>query len=166
MPTNNGSTRRPVAAIALAAAALVGIATSESFRGQAYIPVKGDVPTIGFGATEGVKLGDTITPERALIRLLADAGKYERAVRECVTVPLHQYEFDSFVSLTYNIGGGAFCGSTLVRKLNAGDYVGACAEISRWDKFQGKPLAGLTKRRALERAMCEGRSAFQTQEVH
>jgi lysozyme len=74
-----------------------------------------------------------------------------------VTVPLFQYEFAAFVSLAYNIGVGAFCGSTLVKKLNAEDYAGACAEISKWNKFKGKPLLGLTRRRAEERAICEGR---------
>jgi lysozyme len=71
-------------------------------------------------------------------------------------VPLHQHEYDAFLSLAYNIGAGAFCGSTLVRKLNTGDYTGACAEILRWDKFQGQPLRGLTLRRQAEHRQCLG----------
>jgi lysozyme len=144
------------ALLALSASALVGIAVHEGYRGEAYEPVKGDVPTIGFGTTEGVEMGDRITPERALVRLLKDANKFEKAVKRCAPVPLHQYEFDAYVSLTYNIGEGAFCRSTLVKKLNAQDYEGACAEILRWDRFKGKPLPGLTKRRQQEFNQCLG----------
>lgn len=142
--------------LALSASALVGIAVHEGYKGEAYEPVKGDVPTIGFGTTEGVEMGDRITPERALVRLLNDANKFEKAVKRCAPVPLHQYEFDAYVSLTYNIGEGAFCRSTLAKKLVAQDYEGACAEILRWDKFKGKPLPGLTKRRQEEYQKCLG----------
>lgn len=149
-------TRLSPVVLALSASALVGIALHEGYRGEAYEPVKGDVPTIGFGTTDGVEMGDRITPERALVRLLQDANKFERAVLRCATVPMHQYEFDAYVSLTYNIGEGAFCGSTLVKKLNAGDYEGACAQILRWDRFKGRPLPGLTKRRQQEYEQCLG----------
>ena len=145
-----------VAVLGLSAAALVGIAVHEGYRGEAYEPVKGDVPTIGFGTTEGVEMGDRTTPERALILLLKDANKFQNAVKRCAPVPMYQYEFDAYVSLTYNIGEGAFCKSTLVKKLNAGDYGGACQEIRKWDKFKGKPLPGLTKRRQEEYQKCLG----------
>jgi lysozyme len=147
-------TRLQVTSLALSASALVSIAMHEGFRDKAYIPVPGDVPTIGFGTTQGVKPGDTITVDRALFRLLNDANKFEKAVQQCVTVPLYQSEFSAYVSLTYNIGEGAFCKSTLVKKLNTYDYEGACKEILRWDKFKGKPLPGLTKRRQQEYNMC------------
>lgn len=148
--------RITVTALSLSAVALVGIALHESYRGAAYLPTQNDVPTLGFGTTDGVNLGDKTTPERALVRLLADAGKFEQAVRRCAPVPMYQYEFDAYVSLTYNIGAGAFCGSTLARKLNAGDYTGACKEILRWDKQAGKTLRGLTIRRRAEYALCIG----------
>jgi len=150
------SARIQISALALSATALVGIALHEGYRGEAYEPVKGDVPTIGFGTTEGVEMGDRITPERALVRLLNDANKFERAVKRCAPVPMYQHEFDAYVSLTYNIGEGAFCKSTLVKKLNAGDYQGACAEILRWDRFKGRALPGLTKRRQEENKKCLG----------
>ncbi|MBE5527621.1 glycoside hydrolase family 24, partial [Laribacter hongkongensis] len=105
-----------------------------------------------------VKMGDRITPPKALARALTDVQKFEGALKQCVRVPLHQYEYDAFVSLAYNIGSGAFCSSTLVRKLNAGDYAGACAEIDRWIYAGGKRLPGLVKRRAEERARCEGKA--------
>jgi lysozyme len=146
--------RRALAGLALSAATLVGIAVHEGYRDTAYIPVPGDVPTIGFGTTSGVKMGDKITPPQALVRALQDVQKFEGALKQCVKVPLHQHEYDAYISLSYNIGSGAFCKSTLVRKLNAQDYAGACQEILRWDNFQGKPLKGLTLRREKEYRQC------------
>ena len=148
--------RLAVASLTLSAATLVGMALHEGYRGDAYMPTPNDVPTVGFGTTSNVKMGDRITPERALVRLLADASKFEQAVKRCAPVPLHDYEFQAYVSLTYNIGEGAFCRSTIARLLNAGDYAGACREILKWDKQAGKPLAGLTKRRNDEYRMCIG----------
>ena len=148
--------RRLVYAIAVSASCLVGIAGWESYRGTAYLPTKDDVPTLGFGVTEGVKMGDKTTPERALAQLLVSVEEHADGIRQCIKVPLHQHEFDSMVSLSYNIGVGAFCKSTLVRKLNAGDYTGACEQIKRWDKQAGKVLPGLVKRRQAEYRMCMG----------
>lgn len=128
----------------------------EGYSDSAIIPVPGDVPTLGFGTTEGVKMGDKITPPQAVARALQDASKYEGALKTCVKVPLHQYEYDAYVSLAYNIGPSAFCNSTLVRKLNTEDYEGACNEILRWDFFRGKPLRGLTIRRQAEHKTCMG----------
>jgi len=145
-----------IGALTLSASALVGIAVHEGYRGEAYRPVPGDVPTIGFGTTAGVKPGDRIEPVQALVRKLQDVQRFEGALRQCVRVPLHQHEYDAYLSLAYNIGPGAFCGSTLVRRLNAGDYAGACAEILRWDRFQGQPLRGLTLRRQQENRQCLG----------
>lgn len=146
--------RLPLLALRLSAIGLVGIASWEGYKSVAYIPVPGDVPTIGFGTTSGVKMGDTIDPVTALQKKIRDVEKFEGAVRQCVRVPLHQHEYDAYLSLAYNIGPQAFCGSTLVRKLNAGDYAGACKEILKWDKFKGQPLAGLTKRRQSEYLQC------------
>lgn len=159
--TTSNRARAGVAGLALSAAAFVGFLQHEGFRDTAYHATAEEkargINTIGFGTTEDVNPGDKITVEAALVRALRDSAKFEGAIKRCVRVPLHQYEYDAYVSLAYNIGDGAFCGSTLVKKLNAEDYVGACAEISRWDKQAGKVLPGLTKRRAEERAKCEGR---------
>lgn len=150
--------RVAVAGLVLAASTIVGIATQEGYKEAAYIPVPGDVPTIGFGATQGVKLGDKTTPVRALNRLLDEVDSvYAQGVRRCVTVPLYQHEFSAYVSLTYNIGVANFCSSTLVKKLNQEDYSGACQEIERWTRAGGRVLQGLVNRRKEERAICEGR---------
>lgn len=146
--------RMKVASLSLTASALVSIAVHEGFRSEAYTPVKGDVVTIGFGTTNNVKLGDKITVERGLIKLLEDTNKFEQAVKRCANVPMYAYEYSAYVSLTYNIGENAFCKSTLVKKLKAYDYDGACKEILKWDKFKGNPLPGLTKRRMEEYRMC------------
>lgn len=146
--------RAGIAGLAVSASAFVAIVMHEGYSDRAIIPVPGDVPTIGFGTTAGVKPGDTITPPRAVARALADTQKYEGAIKQCVKVPLSQQEYDAYVSLAYNIGPTAFCSSTLVKKLNAGDYAGACQQILVWDKFKGKPLRGLTSRRQQEYAQC------------
>ena len=151
--------RTAIGALVLSAATLVGIATHEAYRGDAYLPTPNDVPTIGWGTTEGVRLGDKTDPTRALIRLLADAGKYERAVKRCADMPMFQHEFNAYVSLAYNIGEAAFCSSTLVRKLRMGDYAGACREILRWDRQAGKVLRGLTIRRQSEYRQCMAEEA-------
>ena len=148
--------RIAISALALSATALVGIAVHEGYSPIAYRPVPGDVPTIGFGTTDGVKMGDRIDPVQALTRKLADVQRFEGALRQCVRVPLHQHEYDAFLSLAYNIGPGAFCSSTLVRLLNQGRYAEACDQILRWDRFQGAPLRGLTLRRRAEHRQCLG----------
>lgn len=142
--------RVAVAALTMSAAAFVGLAQRESYTDKAIIPTKGDVPTIGFGTTEGVKLGDTITPPAALDRALKDVTKFEGAIKQCVAVPLAQAEYDAYVDLIYNVGPGqpgvkdGFCWarrggpSTLVRKLNAGDYRGACRQILEWRFYKGQ----------------------------
>ena len=86
-------------------------------------------------------MGDTTTPPKALARALTDVQQFEGALKQCVTVPLAQHEYDALVSFSYNVGSRAFCQSTLVRKLNAEDYAGACAELLRWRFFQGKDCA-------------------------
>jgi len=150
--------RLPIAALSVSGVALIGLLVAEGYRDTAYTPVAGDVPTIGFGTTEGVKLGDKITVPQALNRAVRDVQKFEGAIKRCVQVPLYQHEYDAYTSLTYNIGEGAFCRSTLVRLLNQSKYPEACAQILRWDRFQGKPLRGLTIRREKEYAQCMGDS--------
>ena len=139
----------------MSATALVSIALNEGYRGEAYKDAVG-VPTVGYGETKGVTMKSRTTPDRALVQLLSSANSHADDIRQCIKVPLYQHEFDAYVSLAYNIGAKNFCGSTLVKKLNAGDYTGACEQIRRWDRAGGKVLAGLTKRREKEYRMCMG----------
>ena len=156
--------RRAVAGMCLSAAGLSMIANWEGFSPTAYIPVPGDVPTIGFGSTSGVKMGDTITVPEALNRLMRDAEKHESAIHKCVKVPLSQGEYDAFVSLAYNIGEAQFCASTAVKRVNQGDYEGACEALKmfrgHWlrrpdgTKIRFEVVPGLVNRREAEYLTC------------
>jgi lysozyme len=150
--------RMPATALSISAAAIIGIAAFEGFRDRAYDDGVG-VQTIGFGTTAGVKPGDRIDPVRALVRLGEDADTISREMAACIKVPVAQHEYDAFASFAYNVGAPAFCRSTLARKLNAGDYAGACAELLRWTKAGGRELAGLVKRRQAEYEQCMGAPA-------
>jgi lysozyme len=160
--------RMGIGALVLSAAALVGIALDEGYSERAYPdPVHGaKVATIGFGSTQGVNLGDVITPTMALQRISRDVQVFEGALKRCVHVPLHQYEYDAYVNLAYNIGSGAFCGSTLVKRLNALDYPGACNAILMWrmvgkvdcSEPGNKKCTGLWARRQRLQRQCLGQS--------
>lgn len=132
----------------------------EGFSEKAYPdPAHGwRVPTIGYGTTAGVKMGDTITKARAEELLREDVKRFEEQVLRLVKVPLTQGQHDALVSFVYNLGAGNLSDSTLLRLLNAGDYAGAAAQFDRWNKAGGKVLAGLVRRRAAERALFEGAS--------
>ncbi len=94
--------------------------------------------------------------ERILLHVLAT--EYAPAVERYALVPLTQWQFDALCSFAYNVGAQNLRTSTLLRKLNARDYAGAAAQFDRWVMADGKPLPGLVKRRALERAMFERRA--------
>ena len=101
-----------------------------------------------------LKIGQTYTRQQCEDMLYKDLAKHADALA-CVSQPLTDGQRAAFVSFAFNVGEGAFCGSTLVRKANAGDIDGACAELSRWTYARGKQLPGLIKRRAAERQLCE-----------
>ena len=101
-----------------------------------------------------LKMGQTYTRQQCEEMLYKDLAKHADAL-DCVHQPLTDGQRAAFVSFAFNVGEGAFCGSTLVRKANAGDIDGACAELSRWTYADGKQLPGLVKRRAAERQLCE-----------
>ena len=123
---------------------------SEGCRLTAYQDSVG-VWTIGIGHTgPDVYDGMTITEDDAAIILLRDISSAEEAVKRLVTVPLTQGQFDALVDFTFNLGQGNLASSTLLRKLNAGDALGASLEFDRWNKAGGKVLAGLTIRRDSE----------------
>lgn len=137
-----------------------GIALIKEFEGcrlRAYRDSVG-VWTIGYGWTHPVDgkpvgLGMAISQETAERLLKNGLVSYEMDVTKVVRVPLTQAQFDALVSFAYNLGSRSLSSSTLMRKLNAGDYAGAAEEFLRWDKAGGKVLPGLTRRRAAERAL-------------
>jgi lysozyme len=147
--------RVTVASLVVSASVLVTIAGNEGFVDHAYRDVVG-VPTIGYGETDGVKMGQVTTPQRALLDLERSADAHAKGMAACIDVPVSQNEFDAYLDFTYNVGVSAFCGSTLARKLNAKDYAGACAELLRWDRAGGRVIPALHKRRLQEFQTCTG----------
>lgn len=121
----------------------------EGLRLKAYQDSVG-VWTIGYGHTKGVSGGMEINETQADTFLREDVSWAQDAVNDNVSVPLNQCQFDSLVSFTFNLGETNLKSSTLLRKLNGGDYLGAANEFQRWNKAGGKELAGLTKRRNAE----------------
>ena len=135
-----------------------GLALIKSFEGlrlTAYLDSVG-VPTIGYGHTKGVRMGDTCTQAQADAWLAEDVRDAEACVNSAVTVPMTQAEFDALVSFTFNLGCGNLRKSTLLRLLNEGDRHGATVEFRKWDKAGGQVLAGLTRRRDAESRLFEG----------
>lgn len=124
----------------------------EGFREEAYLCPAG-VWTIGYGHTKEVKQGNRVTREQAETILIEDLSIYEKAVRDNVTVSLTQNQYDALVSFVYNIGPEAFRKSTLLKKLNEGDYTGASQEFGRWIHAGGKVSRGLQNRRTKEMEM-------------
>ena len=121
----------------------------EGLRLSAYQD-SGGIWTIGYGHIGGVQPGDRITQGQAEELLRKDTGWAQDAVRQQVHVPLTQRQFDALTSFTFNLGAGALNGSTLLSKLNAGDYAGAQAEFGRFVHAGGRVLQGLVRRRAAE----------------
>lgn len=128
----------------------------ESFEGlrlSAYRDSVG-IPTIGYGHTADVHDGDVITQEQADDFLAVDLHQAETALYKALWgVALTQNQFDALVSLTYNIGGGAFKKSTIVKKILERDMEGAADHFLDWNKAGGKVVQGLANRRAAERAL-------------
>ena len=121
----------------------------EGFRADAYLD-GGGVPTIGYGTIKGVKMGQTITEAQAEAFLRRDMGLAVSAISKAVTVTLSQDQFDALVCFAYNVGIGAFKGSTLLKLLNAGQYDQVPAQLLRWNKDNGQVVGGLTRRRKAE----------------
>jgi len=128
------------------------IKQSEGFRSEAYLCPAG-VPTIGYGHTDNVSLGDTITEENALQLLIDELKYYEDGVKDLVEVDLNDNQFSALVSFAYNVGIGSLEKSTLLKKLNKKDYIGAAEEFARWNKGGGKVLPGLVIRREKEKQL-------------
>ena len=130
----------------------------EGFSSTSYLcPAK--IPTIGWGNTfyeDGtkVKLGDQISKTDALKLLEVIANRdFADKIFPSIKVKVTQNQFDAMVSLAYNIGTGAFLKSTLLKKVNAGDFAGAGEEFLRWNKANGKEVLGLTRRREREKQL-------------
>jgi len=137
-----------------------GISLIKEFEGcrlTAYLDSVG-VWTIGYGWTypvdgKSIRRGMTINQATAERLLKTGLVGYENDILKLVRVRLNQNQFDALVSFAYNLGARALSTSTLLRKLNTGDYRAAADEFLRWDKAGGQTLTGLTRRRKAEREL-------------
>ena len=111
------------------------------------------VVTIGYGCTEGIRMGMVWTHDQAEAALRVEIAKFAAAVTRLVTVPMNQNQYDALVSFAYNCGEGALAHSTILRKFNAGDADGAAQAFGMWVKGGGRVLPGLVTRRAREAAL-------------
>lgn len=130
-----------------------GIRLIQHFEGcrlTAYQDAVG-IWTIGYGRTEDVQPGQTITQHQADVMLGEDLARFSMAVRDLVPPTLADHQFSALVSFAYNVGVGALKSSTLLKRLLAGSYWDAANEFARWNKAGGKTLPGLVKRRWAER---------------
>lgn len=133
-----------------------GLALIKSFEKcvlSAYMPTPNDVPTIGYGHTRNVHMGDLCTQEQADQWLLDDIAEFEDCVSMSLEREPNENQYSAMVSLAFNIGCGNFRTSTLVKLMNQGNAEGASGQFSRWNKQAGKVLNGLTRRRQAEKEL-------------
>ena len=132
---------------------LKGLALIKSFEGcklDSYQDSVG-VWTCGYGTTgPDIVEGITFTQAQAERRLMDSLDSVEQCVERHVTATLTQNQFDALCAFVYNVGCVAFSGSTMLKKVEAGDFVQAAQEFQRWNRAGGNVLAGLTRRRTAE----------------
>ena len=142
---------------------LEGLCLIKKFEGCKLIAYKcsAGVWTIGYGHTTGVKEGDVCTQEEAEKLLRGDIFKFEEYVQDSVKVDLDQSQFDALVAWTFNLGPGNLRSSTMLKKLNNGEYESVPFEMRRWNKAGGKTLDGLIRRRQAESLLFESKEWHQ-----
>lgn len=129
------------------------VSQHEGLRLKSYLDPVG-IPTICYGETENVALGDIKSKEECDTILAARLGYFGFQVDQSVIPPMSPKTHAALTSFAYNVGMGAFNKSTLLRKMNNGDMIGACYELDRWVYAKGRKLNGLVKRREAERDLC------------
>jgi len=147
--------KKTLAAGALALA-VTFVGSWEGLRTKAYIPIKGDVPTVCFGETRGVKLGDTYTVSECKEMFGKRLQEFSTNINKCLKAPasIPDKSYVAFLSLAYNLGEPTFCKSSVAARINAGDIKGACNRLPAFNKAGGRVVQGLINRRAAERKLC------------
>lgn len=162
--------RVTVATLTLSATGLLGIFASEHYVEKAMVPTKGDRPTVGFGSTfhpdgTAVKIGDKVTPVRALVMAQAHINKDEAAFRKSLEgASLSQVEFDLYMDFTYQYGVANWTSSSMRRHILAGNYKEACDSLLQWRRAAGydcstpgnKRCWGVWERQLKRHATCIG----------
>lgn len=144
------------AALTLAGSlAVAHVGVWEGLRLKAYQDVIG-VWTACYGETKGIRPGMKFTAEQCEVMFIGSLTEHEQRMRACLKSPdtIPDETYVAFLSLAYNVGTGAFCGSTLARKANAGDLRGACMELPKWVRAGGRVIKGLVNRRAADLTLC------------
>lgn len=151
--------RKAILTLAAAATATVGagglllIKEHEGLRTKTYIDPVG-IPTVCYGHTgRYARRGAQYTAAKCEAILLDDIELHQRGLNRCITRKLNQNQSDAVTSFAFNVGVGAACKSTLVKKINRGDMVGAANEFPRWVYAGGRRFNGLVKRRDAERTL-------------
>lgn len=135
------------------AAAVIALSTPfiakwEGLETTAYRDIIG-VPTVCYGETRGVKMGDKYTPEQCYAMLRIAVGEYYSKLQPYMTNPDIPVGVQaSLLELAYNVGVGAAGNSTMMKLANQGNYKAACNELRKWVKAGGKTTQGLVNRRA------------------
>lgn len=145
--------KRVMATAAAAALAISFVGGWEGMERKAYKDIVG-VWTVCYGHTKDVKPGDEYTQAQCDDMLRHELRTFEGQLDRCLKADLPLTSKVAVLSWAYNVGTGAACRSTLVRKANAGDLVGACNELPRWNRAGGRVIRGLTNRRISERTLC------------
>jgi lysozyme len=112
------------------------------------------IPTVCYGETEHVKVGDHYTKQQCLDMLANKLPRYWSEIEKCIHVPTSDNEKRAYTSFAYNVGSAGFCRSATAHKLNAGDHVGACKALASWDRAGGRVVKGLQNRRSAEIKIC------------
>ena len=136
-----------------------GVALIKKFEGcklESYL-CSGDVWTLGFGHTRGVKEGDSCTQEQAEQTLVDDLFEFEKYVHKHVNVALDQNQFDALVAWTFNLGPTNLRESTLLKRVNEERFSDVPTEIRRWNRAGGEVVQGLVRRRAAEALLWQGK---------
>jgi lysozyme len=140
---------------AVGAAAIALVAAWEGLRTKAYFDAI-KIPTVCFGETRGVKMGDQYTVQQCKDMLGTRLVEFEMGMRKCLKNPdaIPDGPYVAALSLSYNIGTGAFCRSSIRKFLDAGQIRQACDAFRLYTKAGGMRLQGLVNRREAERAIC------------
>lgn len=108
-----------------------------------------------YGETKGgAKVGEKFTPQQCADMLKKRLPEYANEIAPCIKVPISDKTHAALISFSYNVGSAGFCKSSAAKKLNSGDYRGACDALMQWNRAQGRVVKGLTNRRAAERKLC------------
>ena len=113
------------------------------------------IPTVCYGETENVQVGDTYTRKQCADMLVKKLPRYADEIAACIKLPVSDETFAAYVDFAYNVGSAGFCHSQVLKRLNRGDRIGSCEAMGSWTIAGGKVRQGLVNRRRDEIALCK-----------